>query len=265
MACLTSCQAGSDPDKAIADAPSSGSDAEYAIRWLVRPVSASDQDTATSVAVGPTLQETINALGASEKGKSKGVTYYAAKPGADPIPGMDVILRKRSTDKKTEFTYKIRSESVPAVDPLLPACDGNGPTTPEFDITLSGPTQTIRRWSMSCTFEVEDGAMPPSWMDGATERPCPITMTRYEARSPSNPAAGKVRPVKVEEWRFGAYATLVEVSWKASDAAADEASFRAAVSPILNLASSTRLDLLAKPAPSKERLARDCDALIPPQ
>ena len=191
-------------------------DAEFSIRW-------------DPVRSGPATPEAVlQALGRKPGKRSRfEVQYFDISTPADAPPGFDPIMRKRTSGKTAELTYKLRGgkpwpEPTPLKHwpcPLLSPIERKE----EADIAFLGAEQTHKVWSRSCSHSSRqlDIAVPPALSPQPNS--CRSTMTRLKSRD-----------LKVEAWQLPDGSQLLEVSRAGRDTPADSAAFRdQVVKPLL--------------------------------
>lgn len=241
--------------------PDSGT-AEYTLRWMTSGTSLELADSELKAVLGR-LQRSASPLAGLPKSKTFTVSYYEVAESDWPNR-YKASLRQRLQQKngavETELTYKVRGPApLPAAFPEVRACSGSQiGTAQETDIALAlNPANNVCNAGISCSVDPRKiSPLPAAFAPTSAARPCVITMTRYKLAGPAS-AAGETEDLKIEYWTFasrsGETRALIEISWKASLAAADEQAFRSAIAPLQE-------KLPAQPIPGKEQTALSCDA-----
>ncbi|MCQ4166198.1 hypothetical protein [Tahibacter harae] len=209
------------------------------------------------------LQHSAAPLAELPKARKFTVSYYAVAENDWPDKykaSLRQRLQQKDGEVETELTYKVRGPApLPAALPEVRACSCNKiGTEQETDIALAlNPENNVRNAGISCSVDPRKiSPLPAAFAPTSAARPCAISMTRYKLDGPTA-AAGAKEDLKIEYWTFKPRSAetraLIEVSWKASIAAADEQAFRTAVAPLQE-------KLAALPIPGKEQMALSCDA-----
>jgi hypothetical protein len=181
--------------------------AEYAIRWA-------QGGPATTDAVIKRLK-----LDGEREVKTYSIQYFqlGLTPALAPNELAIGRLRTRS-DGKVELTYKTRADVSASPVPWSCPLDGAKAKT-EVDVTLRR-NDVVRKLSRSCELEAKRPLSFPESLK-ATPKGCVNKMTRTE-----------IGKVKIEQWTTPR-GTLLEVSMPGTTSAADLASFRKMVAPLL--------------------------------
>jgi len=173
------------------------------------------------------------------------VRYFTATQGTETLPGFDVILRER-VKKKKELTYKLRGEkplpaSAPSIGKWECALGAAAKKKDEIDVSFIADGQVKKVYSRSCEVDGDAATLAFPASLGAKPKGCKSSMTRLKAGD-----------LKIEEWRLGPGAMLIEVSRNGKDNAAETEAFRKQIVAAVSKAGAAPVDR------SKSEAGSDC-------